>query len=227
LLAAARAIWRRLDYYPVDVSWSALDCARTSIERSLPGIHVYPIVNDYMQTVGFLRHTSAPRMVLYIGSSIGNLEHEDAAGLLRRLRERLTPGDSLLLGADLVKCPDTLVAAYDDQQGVTAAFNKNVLSRINGELGGHFDLDLFRHVALWNEKASRMEMHLESTQAQLVPIDLLRVSIHFEEGERIHTENSYKYTPESVCGLLSSNGFIPEKTWYDDRRYFAVHLARV
>src|SRR5581483_590882 len=165
--------------------------------------------------------------VLFIGSSIGNFEPAEAGNLLFRLRAQLEPGDALLLGTDLVKARDVLVPAYDDAQGVTAEFNKNVLARINRELDANFDLSMFRHVALWNPAESRMEMHLESTRAQRVCVRALRMAVSFQHGERIHTENSYKYTLASTRQLLHNAGFRPERVWTDEREWFAVHLARV
>ena len=141
---------------------------------------------------------------------------------------RAALGDSglLLLGADLKKSADVLRPAYDDAQGVTAAFNKNVLVRINRELGGHFDLETFRHVAVWNEERSRMEMHLESTRAQEVVIDGLHMRVSFAEGERIHTESSHKYDRERIEALLGGAGLERVKTFMDSKERFAVHLAR-
>jgi uncharacterized SAM-dependent methyltransferase len=120
-----------------------------------------------------------------------------------------------------------LVPAYDDAQGVTAQFNKNMLGRINRELGGHFDLALFKHIATWNERESRMEIYLESRAEQIVRMDVLNLSVPFAKGERIHTENSYKYKVEDVRLMLEQSGFELAHTWYDDRKWFAVHLARV
>jgi dimethylhistidine N-methyltransferase len=169
---------------------------------------------------------AGPKLVLFIGSSIGNFEPAAAVALLSRLRENLEQGDALLLGTDLVKDPSLLVPAYDDSHGVTAEFNKNVLARINRELDADFDLDAFRHVANWNGNESRMEMYLESTRRQQAEISAIGIRVSLEPGERIHTENSYKYTAESVPALLEASGFRPERMWTDDRRWYAVHLAR-
>jgi len=139
----------------------------------------------------------------------------------------LRTGDGLLLGADFAKSPKVLIPAYDDSQGVTAAFNKNVLVRLNRELGANFDLDAFRHVALWNLPCSRMEMHLESTVEQPVFLPALDLDIVFTKGERIHTENSYKYTIEMLESILRESGFKLEQSWHDRQKWFGVHLARV
>jgi uncharacterized SAM-dependent methyltransferase len=166
-----------------------------------------------------------PRLVLFIGSSVGNIADEEASALLRRTREALRGDTWLLLGTDLRKSPSVLQAAYDDAAGVTAAFNKNVLARINRELGGHFDLGRFRHRARWNEGASRVEMHLESVEAQEVRIDRLGLRARFAAGETIHTESCSKYDLPRVERLLAAGGFRLEATYHDRERRFALHLA--
>jgi dimethylhistidine N-methyltransferase len=166
------------------------------------------------------------KLVLFIGSTIGNFEPNEAAQFLRDIRKSLEPGDAFLLGIDLVKDARTLHDAYNDAQLVTEKFNKNVLSRINRELGADFDVRLFKHIALWNQGASRIEMHLESRVAQTVNVRDLNRSFHFNRGERIHTENSYKFTPASIAKLLSASGFRLEKSWTDPKEWFCVLLAR-
>ena len=136
-------------------------------------------------------------------------------------------GDAMLLGTDMAKSAKILVPAYDDAEGVTAAFNKNILARLNRELDADFDLDAFRHVAAWNKRCSRMEMHLESLRSQSVFLPVLDMDVAFSHGERIHTENSYKYTPEMVETILRDSSFRLEQTWYDRQKWFGVHLARV
>jgi L-histidine Nalpha-methyltransferase len=127
----------------------------------------------------------------------------------------------------MVKSPGILVPAYDDAQGVTAQFNKNILFRINRELDGNFDLDAFRHIAEWNPRRSRMEIFLESTRAQRVTIKLTGAKVDFAAGERIHTENSYKYTDAMIESILRESGFTLEQSWCDRKKWFGVHLARV
>jgi len=167
------------------------------------------------------------RLVLYIGSSIGNFEPEEADRLLRSMRGALTAGDSMLLGVDLVKDKATLLAAYDDAAGVTADFNLNLLTRLNRELGADFDLESFAHRAVWNASHSRIEMHLVSRKRQRVKIPSLDLKIDFGLGETIHTENSYKYRPGQAEALLAGTGFKPVSTWSDEEERFAVCLARV
>ena len=231
-------------YEPVDVSVSALDGARRRIEREIPGVTVAPRVMDYTHGDGrtfhlgeaqpLLTQKGAPvpphpgerRLVLYIGSSIGNFEPPEAARLLRRVRAGLNPGDSFLLGVDLVKDEATLVAAYDDAAGVTAAFNRNILVRLNRELDADFDPEAFAHRALWNAARSRIEMHLVSHTAQRVCVGALDLGFDFASGETIHTENSYKYWSSQAEALLAETGFAPVKTWTDARGWLAVCLGR-
>jgi L-histidine N-alpha-methyltransferase len=214
-------------YYPIDVSPSALQEAATQLGRQFPQLRVNPIIADYTGGVEALNRISGRKLVLYIGSSIGNFEPDESVRVLRRIRRTLRTGDAFLLGADFAKSSKILIPAYDDSQGVTAAFNKNILARINRELDANFDLDRFRHVALWNRRCSRMEMHLESTVAQQVFVPLLEMDIDFAAGERIHTENSYKYTAEMIESILRESGFKLEHSWHDRQKWFGVHLARV
>jgi len=214
-------------FYPFDVSPSALNEAVRQLGRQFPSLRVNPIVGDYTGGVPALGRISGRKLVLYIGSSIGNFEPCEAIGILRRIRRMLRPGDALLLGADFAKSPKILLPAYDDLQGVTAAFNKNILARLNRELDADFVLDQFRHIALWNRRHSRMEIYLESMAAQSVFIPTLDMDLSFEAEERIHTENSYKYTDEMIKSILRQGGFTLEQTWCDRKKWFGVHLARV
>src|SRR5215475_7925204 len=149
----------RADFYPVDVSSSALQGALTRLNGHFPRLRVAPIVADYTHLLPELKRLPGRKLVLFLGSTIGNFEPEEAADFLRNVRGSLQKGDALLIGFDLIKDTDVLYAAYNDAQGVTAAFNKNMLVRINRELGGSFDVDSFEHVALWNRRKSRIEMH--------------------------------------------------------------------
>ena len=186
-----------------------------------------PIVGDYTGGVPALSRITGRKLVLYIGSSIGNFEPHHAIRMLRRIRQTLRSGDALLLGADFAKSPKILVPAYDDAQGVTAAFNKNILARLNRELEADFEVDAFRHIALWNRRCSRMEIYLESTTAQTAFIPALDLDVSFERGERMHTENSYKYTDAMIESILRESGFMLEQTWCDRKKWFGLHLARV
>jgi L-histidine Nalpha-methyltransferase len=228
LLNAAVALQGSVTYYPIDVSVTALEEARTRLEAERPEVRVEPIVADY--TEGMRQNNSggaraARRLVLYIGSSIGNFSPADALEVLRGVRAQLLPGDCLLLGADMVKDTRMLLAAYDDAAGVTARFNMNVLVRINRELDANFNPQLFRHQARWNEQHSRIEMHLESLLAQRVKLRALDMEVRFGLGETIHTENSYKFTDQGVQALLTRAGFRLRHQWTDANKWFTVYLA--
>jgi L-histidine N-alpha-methyltransferase len=228
LLNAAVAQQGSVTYYPIDVSETALQEARTRLESELPEVTVEPIVADY--TEGMRQNNAGlagagRRLVLYIGSSIGNFSPADAIEVLRGVRAQLTPGDCLLLGTDMVKDTNMLLAAYDDAAGVTARFNMNMLIRINRELDATFNPQLFRHQARWNEQHSRIEMHLESLLAQKVAVRALDLEVRFSLGETIHTENSYKFTDRRVLALLTRAGFKLRKQWSDDNKWFTVYLA--
>jgi dimethylhistidine N-methyltransferase len=214
-------------YIPVDVSSEALEVARQSIASSLPEVHVEPIVANYVTRPPQLDPYNGTTLAIYIGSNIGNFSPKEAGTILRNLASQLRVGDALLLGTDMVKDESTLVAAYNDNDGVTEAFNLNILRRLNLELGADFDPASFRHHAFWNRLESRIEMHLESTREQNVWIADAQLQLHFMDGETIHTENSYKFTHEAVRILLENAGFDVEQTWMDNRRWYAVTLARL
>jgi dimethylhistidine N-methyltransferase len=227
LLAALLARQPRVRYVPVDVSPAALEQARAEL-RGLRHLEVVPVAARYPEELGFLRRSGdARRLVLFMGSNIGNYDLPSAQRLLAGVRRHLAPGDALLVGADRRKSAAVLVPAYDDAEGVTARFNKNGLARLNRELGATFDLDRFRHVARWNGRASRIEIYLESTVAQRVLIPALHAEVSFAARERIHTEWSYKLTGARMRQLLARAGFAPEAAWTDTRRWFGVTLARV
>ena len=200
--------------------------AKERLALALPSVKVKPLVMTHEEALPAIRGTPGPQLVLFIGSSVGNFEDAEAAHLLGGLRHSLGSAASVLLGTDLAKDPSVLLPAYDDAAGVTAAFNKNLLTRLNRELGAHFDLATFRHVARWNERESRIEMHLESARRQVVRIDALHLEVAFDEAETIHTESSIKYSLLRVERLLEDAGFTLERTFYDQRRLFGLHLAR-
>lgn len=216
----------RTRYFPVDISPSALSHARKRIKEECPGVVVRPVIADFGHGFGFLHEVIGRKLVLYLGSSIGNFSWNEAVAMLHGVGEQLSMGDALLLGTDMVKSPEVLVPAYNDAQGVTAEFNKNILARLNRELDADFDLSAFRHVAQWNATRSRMEIFLESTRPQLVSLQTAGFKLRFAAGERIHTENSHKYTLEMVESLLCVSGFRLEKSWFDRHQWFGLHLAR-
>jgi L-histidine N-alpha-methyltransferase len=234
LLAAAVHQQGSVVYQPVDVSETALAEASENILTNIPGVTVRCQVTDYTRDalpLDRLRNTRT--LALYIGSSIGNFTPDDARSVLQNLRAQLLPGDTLLLGADLVpgehKNEAMLLSAYDDAAGTTAAFNLNVLARLNRDLGANFNLDDFRHRVLWNGAEFRIEMHLESLVAQCVRIpangDKEALMVPFAVGETIHTENSYKFTPAAIEALMGSGNFKAMRSWQDPQRLFSVTLA--
>ncbi len=214
-------------YLPVDVSEAALELASKNVSTALPQIEVQPICSEFTHEKDLNLPSSGRRLALYIGSSIGNFDPEEAVELLRWLRTQLQPGDALLLGTDMAKDVAPLLAAYNDRAGVTAEFNKNILARLNRELEANFALDAFEHRAIWNPSQSRIEMHLDSKCNQMVHVELLHRNFGFKRGESIHTENSYKFSPEQVEEMLQKSGFVLEQSWYDDKQWFGAHLARV
>jgi dimethylhistidine N-methyltransferase len=238
LLAEAVRQQGSIVYQPVDVSESALAEASENILKNIPGVTVRCQVTDYTrEALPLNRLPNTRTLALYIGSSIGNFTPADARQVLRNLRAQLLPGDTLLLGTDLApiagagnrKTEATLLAAYDDAAGTTGAFNLNVLTRLNRDLGMDFNTNKFRHKVRWNPAESRIEMHLESLTAQRVhlPVDNFgpAVTFAFAAGETIHTENSYKFTFAAVEALLASANFKATKSWQDPQRLFAVTLA--
>jgi dimethylhistidine N-methyltransferase len=188
-----------------------------------PGLTVVPIVADFMQPLA-LPPLGSSRMGFFPGSTIGNLDPAAATAFLASARRSLGPGSWFLLGADLRKSPAILLPAYDDAAGVTAAFNLNLLRRLNREAQAKFDLTTFRHEARWNDHASRIEMHLVSTRDQTVQLD--RTAIRFREGESIHTENSYKHTQERLIEIARPAGWEAWKVWKDHAGLFGVILFR-
>jgi len=227
LLASAIRRQGTVLYEPVDVSGTALEAARERIEREIPGVTVAPRVEDYTHGLELAPEKADERRpVLYIGSSIGNFYPEEAADLLDGVRAGLKPGDGMLLGVDLVKDAATLVAAYDDAAGVTAAFNLNLLARLNRELGADFRLEAFAHRAVWNGAESRIEIYLVSREKQRVRLDGLDLELEFAAGETIHTENSHKYLAGAPEAMLARAGFAAVKSWTDERGWFAVCLGR-
>lgn len=225
LLAAAVRRQEQVTYVPIDISASALEEAERRIGQEMPQVTVRPAVADYTRGLPAIPAAGCRRLVLYIGSSIGNFDPPEAHMLLRKLRARLAAGDLLLLGVDHVKDRATLLRAYNDGAGVTAEFNRNLLVRLRRELGATFRPGLFRHRAVWNERAARVEMHLESLVAQEVAIPALDLTVSFRRGESIHTENSYKFTQDSATSLLARSGFTVQRNWTDAKGWFGVYLA--
>lgn len=216
---------RELLFIPVDISASALDSSSRILLQSYPQLEIEAYAADYFAGLAELEKTERPRtLALFLGSNISNFDADEALRFLRALRQVLRAGDALLLGADLKKDKQILEAAYNDVLGVTAAFNLNVLARINRELGGNFDLRAFQHHAFYNEAAGRVEIYIESTSEQTVAISELDLEVQFGAGEQIHTENSYKYDLNDIARLASETGFVHGRTWLDSQKRFSSNL---
>ncbi|MFE9396617.1 L-histidine N(alpha)-methyltransferase [Streptomyces flavidovirens] len=211
-------------YVPVDVSESALTAAASSLLDERPDLSVHALIADFTRGLA-LPGTPGPRLVAFLGGTIGNLLPDERAFFLKSVRSLLAPGDALLLGTDLVKDEETLVAAYDDAQGVTAAFNKNVLSVIDRELGADFDPGDFDHVAVWDRGHEWIEMRLRARSALTVKIRELDIAVSFEAGEEIRTEVSAKFRREGVRHELAGAGLNLREWWTDEAERFALSLA--
>jgi L-histidine Nalpha-methyltransferase len=213
-------------YHPIDVSAAALEVCQRGMGDL---VNVLPICADWVEGLNRVSSSRSdePLLVLFLGSSIGNLERNAIPDFLRRIRGTLKPGDFFLLGADLVKDVDTMLTAYDDATGVTAAFNLNILGRMNRELDANFDLRAFAHEARWNDEFRRIEMHLLSGRDQSVFIGALESTFHFQAGETIWTESSHKFSEAELVYLAASNGFEPIHIWVDRQWPFAEALWRV
>jgi L-histidine N-alpha-methyltransferase len=213
-------------YYPIEISPAALAMCKREV-GDIQAISILGLERDYLDglaEVAAERRQGKPLLVLFLGSTIGNFDPPAAASFLQELRGLLQPGDSLLLGTDLEKPVPVLLDAYDDPIGVTAAFNLNLLGRINRELDGHFDLSKFDHEARFNTSARRVEMHLRSNRRQRVAIDKADLSVTFEEGETIWTESSHKYSCAEVLRMAQASGFRCEAQWIDREWLFAENL---
>jgi dimethylhistidine N-methyltransferase len=207
-------------YVPIDVSEDFLLQTAAALKSEYPDLIVRPIAADFMVELGLPEDVEGTPVGFFPGSTIGNLSDAEIDRFLRAARTLLGDDSKFVIGLDLRKSPDILVPAYDDAQGVTAAFNLNLLERINRELGADIDPNTFRHEAIWNDEASRIEMHLRSEIAQTVSIGDARIS--FDEGETIHTENSRKFDLTRFVSLTQSTGWALRKKWCDDRDFFAV-----
>ena len=226
LLDALFARQSTLRYVPIDISRAFLRESAETLLREYPGLDVTALAGEYFDAAAALPAADGPRLILFLGSNIGNLPHEDAIRFLRLIRRGMKPHDRILVGTDRVKDRTILERAYDDTQGVTARFNLNLLARINREIGGTFDLARFRHAAPYDERRERIEMRLVSVGAQTARIDDLDTDFSFEDGEAIVTEWSQKYTPESFAALCAPAGLEIAASWSDEREWFTQWLLK-
>lgn len=219
---------KSLLYVPADISRTALEASAHALLDEYPRLRVEAYAGDYDAALARLGEGRGARrgrtLALFLGSNVGNFEAAEAREFLRRVRGVLSAGDALLVGADLKKDAKILEAAYDDPLGVTAAFNLNVLARINRELDADFDLKSFRHVARYEESAGRVEMYVESARVQTVRVGALDLEVSFDAGERVHTENSHKYDAAELSALARGAGFVVARAWRDAAGLFSSNL---
>lgn len=225
LIEEALRVQRSLRYSPIDISGEALRASAQALVNSYPALTVSAYEGDYFSILGTPQlRRSGKVLAMFMGSNIGNYEPAAGIELLSAVARTLKPGDGLLLGADLKKDPRVLKLAYDDPTGVTAAFNKNVLARINRELGGTFDLHDFKHVAFYDAAHGCVASYLEAQRAHEVRVGTLGLKVRFARGERIHTESSYKYSSDDLKALGESAGLGLSRTWTDAQERFSVNL---
>jgi L-histidine N-alpha-methyltransferase len=211
-------------FVPFDVDPAVLKDASAAVSAEFPDLEVEPVVGDFEQHLPALPRRPR-RLLAFLGSTIGNLDPVQRAGFLRAVRATLRPGEAFLLGTDLVKSPQRLVRAYDDAAGVTAAFNKNVLAVVNRDLAADFDLDEFDHVAMWDADREWIEMRLRSRCDQIVHIDALDLTVHFDRGEQLRTEISAKFRRAGVAAELAAAGLRLTNWWTDADGEFALSLS--
>lgn len=224
LLDAMRDSGQLRRFVPFDVDAGVLRAAGDAIAQEYPGIEIDAVCGDFEEHLGKIPSVGR-RLVAFLGSTIGNLTPGPRAQFLAALAETLQPGDAVLLGTDLVKDADRLVSAYDDSAGVTAAFNRNVLSVVNRELDADFDLDAFEHVAKWNAEEARIEMWLRSTESQRVTVAGLDLDVEFDSGEEMLTEVSCKFRADGVADELAKAGLRQTHWWTDEAGDFGLSLA--
>jgi dimethylhistidine N-methyltransferase len=212
-------------YVPIDIAAGALSDMRGRLRISRPQLRVHAVCADFLRPVILPEEVAAaPKLGFFPGSTIGNLEPAAARAFLEGARRMLGRGAWLIVGVDLLKSPNILVPAYDDSAGVTAAFNLNILRRLNREAAADFDLAAFAHLARWNDREGRIEMHLQSLRPQIV--HLAGTTLSFDKGETIHTENSYKHGIEGFQSLASASGWEPANVWQDPQNLFSIHALR-
>jgi dimethylhistidine N-methyltransferase len=223
LIEAGLTRYGKLHYIPIDVSPSALDESARRLVRQFPSLRITGYVADYRRGLERLTRTAnGPRLIVFLGSSLGNYEMDEAAELLTMISSTMRPTDRFLLGTDLAKNRVVLESAYDDAQGVTAAFNLNLLHRINRELEADFQVDGFAHRAVYRPDRGRVEMHLVCTRPHTVHIPAAGLSVEIRQDESIHTESSHKYTDEMLAHLARVAGFEEEASWADRQGWFRL-----
>ncbi len=225
LLDALFSNGHRPTYRPVDISHTMLNASTTALVSEYPELMIKAIISDYGRGLEEIsRQRERQKVFLFLGSNLGNFTPREAVDFLAGVRRAMTGDDLLLLGVDLVKPLAVLLPAYDDAAGVTAAFNRNLLVRLNRELGADFRPECFRHEVRWNQEVQAVEMHLASEGDQLVSLPAIDLKISFLAGETIHTESSHKYTSASLANLCAEAGLAVERCWTDPQNWFSLNM---
>jgi dimethylhistidine N-methyltransferase len=217
----------QLRYAPIDISHDFLCESAECLLNDFNDLSIEALGAEYFDAIASLPSHDGPRLLLFLGSNIGNLSHTEAVDFLSRVRKQMNEQDRLLLGVDLAKAKEIIEPAYNDSQGVTAAFNRNLLSRINRELDANFKPEAFAHRAIYDEVETRIEMQLVSQGDQRVCIDGIPAAYHFKDGEAIHTEWSHKYTIDRFSTLAAQAGLTLDRYWTDDNHWFGTIMLRV
>lgn len=211
-------------YMPIDISQHALDQLSERLAKEVPNIKVSPLQGDYFSVLGDIQNNDNCKVILFLGSNIGNMLDHNARRFIKQLSDRMNPKDKLLLGVDLKKDPSIILPAYNDAQGITKAFNLNLLTRINKELGGNFNINLFDHKPRYSEDAGMAESYIESLADQDISIAATGNTYHFSKGEHIHMEISRKYDEATVNDIIGDTGLYIKHKFTDSRQYFADFL---
>ena len=215
-----------LQYFPIDIS-EILDQSAKNLCKDYPNLAVTGVVDTFENGLDFIEnYDDKPNLITFLGSSFGNFEKSAGVTFLKKISSLMKSSDLFLIGLDLKKDQKILHNAYNDTQNTTAKFNLNVLKRINDELGGNFDLDKFKHHAIYNEEQGRIEMYLRSLSEQSIVIPKSDLSINLSKDELIHTENSHKFSLDQIESLLKQSNFEKLEMWFDSRNYFALVLAK-
>jgi dimethylhistidine N-methyltransferase len=217
----------KFNYAPIDISKNALHHLKQDLNKVLPNVSVNPLQGDYFKVLALLKRSNAPKVILFLGSNIGNMDDDTATTFMEDLAAHLNPGDKLLLGVDLIKPEGIVLPAYNDSKGVTAQFNLNLLTRINDELGGDFQLQNFKHQPEYTEKEGVAKSFILSTVNQTVNIESIGAAFKFSEGEKIHTEISRKYNDALIKQIISKSNFKIESKILDSKGYFADYILSV
>ena len=213
-----------VEYFPIDIS-KILKTSSTVLQSDYKKLHITGIIDNYENGLEFVKnYDNMKNLIVFLGSSFGNFDPENGISFLQKINSSMKKGDLFLVGLDLVKDKNVLYQAYNDSQGITAQFNLNILSRINSELGGNFDTSKFAHYAVYNENQNKIEIYLRSLAKQTVQIPNAELMLEIDDGELIHTENSYKYTISQIKQMFTITGYQIKDMWNDDNRYYSLVL---